>query len=58
MALFNASCTRLSLVGFPPQDIPTPFHRAIDVTRIQRKRYSTAMPMDISEISIICLVIP
>ncbi len=27
-ALFNASCTRLSLVRFPPQDILTPFHRA------------------------------
>jgi hypothetical protein len=26
-ASFNATCFWLSLVGFPPQDIPTPFHQ-------------------------------
>ena len=34
-ALFNATHIRLSLVEFPPQDIPTPFHRAI-VARAHR----------------------
>ena len=30
-ALFNATCARLSLVRFPPQDILTPFHRVTGI---------------------------